>query len=35
MTILGHGGAEKLSGKGDLLYEPPEGGALRLQGYRI
>jgi S-DNA-T family DNA segregation ATPase FtsK/SpoIIIE len=33
MTILGHGGAESLAGKGDLLFEPPEGSSLRLQSY--
>ena len=33
MTILGHGGAERLAGKGDLIFEPPEGSSLRLQSY--
>jgi hypothetical protein len=33
MTILGHGGAEQLAGKGDLIFEPPEGSAMRLQSY--
>jgi S-DNA-T family DNA segregation ATPase FtsK/SpoIIIE len=32
-TILEHGGAEKLIGKGDMLYLPPQGGRPeRLQG---
>jgi S-DNA-T family DNA segregation ATPase FtsK/SpoIIIE len=35
MTILGHGGAERLAGRGDMLYEPPEGSARRLQGYQV
>jgi DNA segregation ATPase FtsK/SpoIIIE, S-DNA-T family len=35
MTILGHGGAERLAGRGDMLYEPPEGSAVRLQGYQV
>jgi S-DNA-T family DNA segregation ATPase FtsK/SpoIIIE len=34
MTILGHAGAERLAGRGDMLYEPPEGTAIRLQSYR-
>lgn len=33
ITILGHGGAERLAGRGDMLFEPPEGQAVRLQGY--
>lgn len=35
LTILGHGGAERLAGKGDLIYEPPEGMSLRLQSYFV
>ncbi len=35
MTILGHGGAERLAGKGDLIFEPPEGSSLRLQSYNV
>ncbi|MGH7705195.1 MAG: FtsK/SpoIIIE domain-containing protein [Candidatus Dormibacteria bacterium] len=35
MTILGHGGAEHLAGKGDLILEPPEGSSLRLQSYDV
>ena len=35
ITILGHGGAEHLAGRGDLLFEPPEGHDLRLQGYSL
>ena len=34
LTILGHAGAERLAGRGDMLYEPPEGSTSRLQGYR-
>ena len=35
MTILGHAGAEHLAGRGDLLYEPPEGSTMRVQSYRV
>lgn len=33
MTVLGHGGAEKLLGKGDMLFSWKGSGDLRLQGY--
>ena len=34
MTILGHGGAERLLGRGDLIFQAAGGPALRLQGYQ-
>ena len=33
MTVLGHGGAEKLLGRGDMLFSWKGSGDLRLQGY--
>jgi S-DNA-T family DNA segregation ATPase FtsK/SpoIIIE len=33
MTVLGHGGAEKLLGSGDMLFSWKGSGDLRLQGY--
>ena len=33
MTILGRKGAEALLGKGDLIFQPGGGVAMRLQGY--
>jgi hypothetical protein len=35
MVILGEPGAEKLSGKGDLIFMHPGGGKVRLQGFMI
>jgi energy-coupling factor transporter ATP-binding protein EcfA2 len=34
MTILGRAGAERLLGRGDLLFQGAGGPAVRLQGYR-
>lgn len=34
-VILGHEGAEKLGGKGDMLFQHPGGGLTRLQGFLI
>lgn len=34
-VILGDPGAEKLSGKGDMLYQHPGGGRTRIQGFMI
>ena len=34
LTILGRGGAEKLLGRGDLLFETSSDPVVRLQGYR-
>lgn len=34
-VILGEPGAEKLSGKGDLILQKPGGGRIRLQGFLV
>ena len=34
-VILDAGGAEKLLGKGDMLYQPPDGEIQRLQGVLV
>ena len=33
MTVLGHKGAERLLGRGDLIYQASDQPAVRLQGY--
>ena len=34
MTVLGYGGAEKLLGKGDMLFSFKGNDTVRLQGYK-
>jgi S-DNA-T family DNA segregation ATPase FtsK/SpoIIIE len=34
-VILGEPGAEKLSGKGDMIFQSPGGPKVRLQGFLV